>query len=541
MEISLFSIENFSDVKPLNTRLVKRLHKIATRLSTTSAKSLPQRMPKAEYEGLLRFVNHPGTTHEAMLQTHRKNVANGIATASGDVLILHDTTVLDYSNQRCADTMGPVGNSGGRGYMCHNSLAVDAETGRVIGLANQILHKRPNEKRPAGTKISRDDPRRESLLWLKACRAIGDPLPGKTVIHVADRGADTFEFLQELQESSEHFVIRSAQNRVVAADQTALDEHSKRLKRRCPSDRTDDSETTAFERLEPDSPVPGPDAGKTPAKRSRAVANSKSSSSTASEPAGTSDGNAISDNISLMHDRLRQRPAMAHWSVRVGSARGREPRMAEVSAAWDEGFIGSPRKMRGKNSRDGVKVRFLRIWEPWPPAGEEPLEWFLLTDLEVSGPEQARRVAGHYERRWIIEEYHKCLKTGLGIEELQFQTASAIDVMIGILSVVGVELLRLRDLSRDPEQVDRPAAEVVDQLAIEVLEVASGADHPIVTVGDYVTRLARLGGWLNRAKGARPGWLVLWRGQSKLMELLEYERAREKARTRIRNRSSPEM
>lgn len=95
--------------------------------------------------------------------------------------------------------------------------------------------------------------------------------------------------------------------------------------------------------------------------------------------------------------------------------------MAEVSAAWDEGFIGSPHKMRGKNSRDGVKVRCLRIWEPWPPAGEELLEWYLLTDLEVSAPEQARRVASHYERRWIIEEYHKCLKSGLGIEDLQFR------------------------------------------------------------------------------------------------------------------------
>ncbi|MBI1322348.1 hypothetical protein GC170_04055 [bacterium] len=62
-----------------------------------------------------------------------------------------------------------------------------------------------------------------------------------------------------------------------------------------------------------------------------------------------------------------------------------------------------------------------------------------------------------------------------------------------------------------------------------------------MTIGEYVTQLARLGGWLNRAKGARPGWIVLWRGQVKLMELLDYERAREKVRTRIRNRSSPEM
>lgn len=539
MEISLFSLENFAGVKPLNTKLVKRLHVIATRLSTTSAKSLPQRMPKAEYEGLLRFVNHPRTTHEVMLQTHRKNVSNAIAAASGDVLILHDTTVLDYSNPLCAETMGPVGNGGGRGYMCHNSLAVDAENGHVIGLAHQILHTRPNEKRAAGTKIGRDDPGRESLLWLKACQEIGSPPPGKTVIHVADRGADTFEFLQYQQESGQHFVIRSAHNRVIAADPAALVEHGKRLNRRRPADRTPEIETMDFERLESDSwATAASDAGMTAAPRPRAVKNSKSPASIASE---SLDGDAVSDGISLMHDRLRQRPAMARWSVRVGSARGREPRLAEVSAAWDEGFIGSPHKMRGKNRRDGVKVRCLRIWEPWPPAGEERLEWFLLTDLEVSGPEQARRVAGHYERRWVIEEYHKCLKSGLGIEDLQFRTASAIDVMIGILSVVGVELLRLRDLSRDPEQVNRPAIEVVDELAIEVLEVASKADRPIVTIGDYVTRLARLGGWLSRAKGARPGWIVLWRGQVKLMELLDYERAREKARTRIRNRSSPEM
>jgi len=70
-----------------------------------------------------------------------------MAEANQVVLVIHDTTELDYSGRNTLH-LGPIGNGGGRGWECHNSLAVDPNTRAVIGLANQILHRRVASRRP---------------------------------------------------------------------------------------------------------------------------------------------------------------------------------------------------------------------------------------------------------------------------------------------------------------------------------------------------------------------------------------------------------
>src|SRR5690606_25323982 len=63
-----------------------------------------------------------------------------------------------------------------------------------------------------------------------------------------------------------------------------------------------------------------------------------------------------------------------------------------------------------------LKIWAIRVWELDPPKGEERLEWILFTNEPVNDFEDAYRVVGWYECRWIIEEYHKAMKTGCKIE-----------------------------------------------------------------------------------------------------------------------------
>jgi hypothetical protein len=53
------------------------------------------------------------------------------------VLILHDTTELDYTSHRALSGVGPIGNGGGRGLLQHNTLAVVPTPRQVLGLAFQ--------------------------------------------------------------------------------------------------------------------------------------------------------------------------------------------------------------------------------------------------------------------------------------------------------------------------------------------------------------------------------------------------------------------
>ena len=60
-----------------------------------------------------------------------------------DILVLHDSTELDYTTHFALTGLGQIGNGNHRGYICHNSLAVDPKNREVLGLLNQVLHHRP--------------------------------------------------------------------------------------------------------------------------------------------------------------------------------------------------------------------------------------------------------------------------------------------------------------------------------------------------------------------------------------------------------------
>ena len=52
-------------------------------------------------------------------------------------LIVHDTTILDLSNHRALEGIGPVGDGGGRGFSQHHSLVVIPQPRQVVGLVYQ--------------------------------------------------------------------------------------------------------------------------------------------------------------------------------------------------------------------------------------------------------------------------------------------------------------------------------------------------------------------------------------------------------------------
>src|SRR5256885_8582131 len=98
--------------------------------------------------------------------------------------------------------MGQIGNGNGRGYLAHHSLAVDAETGEVLGLTNQILHSRVKASKTEKAAERRARASRESRLWIRGTAGLPDD---QRIIDVCDSGADNFEFLEhEVHRSEEH-------------------------------------------------------------------------------------------------------------------------------------------------------------------------------------------------------------------------------------------------------------------------------------------------------------------------------------------------
>ena len=227
---------------------------------------------------------------------------------------------------------------------------------------------------------------------------------------------------------------------------------------------------------------------------------------------------------------LRTLPELSRRAVQVPARDGRPARQAEVALAYAAVQIRPPEQPNGKHRDEPLRVGAVRVWEVNPPADVgEPIEWFLLTNVAVESVEQAWEKADWYTCRWVVEELHKGMKTGCSIEAPQFTTAAALRPMIALLSVVAVALLNVRDLSRQEQTSGLPAERFVPQEYVQVLSGWRYQQGRPLCVREFYLALARLGGHLNRKRDHPPGWLILWRGWTKLHLMVEGARAARRA------------
>jgi transposase-like protein len=217
--LSRFALEHFGQAELRDVRRTKRLVQVAGRIVAHPGGTLPEKMAEpADLKAFYRLMNCPAVTHAAVMETHRQLTLSRMRECDGVVLLIHDTTQLDYTGKHSLGKLGQIAKGFHRGYLCHNTLAVEAESGRVIGLASQILHTRPEvpKHEPRKERLRRAD--RESRLWTRGSEAVGAPPAGRTWVDVCDRGADAFEYLDHKHARGGWYVVRSKHDRVVWAD-----------------------------------------------------------------------------------------------------------------------------------------------------------------------------------------------------------------------------------------------------------------------------------------------------------------------------------
>lgn len=152
----------------------------------------------------------------------------------------------------------------------------------------------------------------------------------------------------------------------------------------------------------------------------------------------------------------------------------------------------------------------VRVWEEHPRAGSEPLEWVLCTSLACDTDRVLGFVAQGYGLRWLIEEFHKCEKTGCQVEMRRLEDTQRLEPLIGLLSVLAIWLLRLKFVARD--QPDLPACQVFEEPMVRVMARYLRRPAPTLSVGDFWRGIGRLGGHPGRKGDGPVGWLRAWRG-----------------------------
>lgn len=159
------------------------------------------------------------------------------------------------------------------------------------------------------------------------------------------------------------------------------------------------------------------------------------------------------------------------------------------------------------------------VQEVQPPAGVTPVQWVLLTSLPVESFDEAWQVIDDYEHRWLIEEYHKVIKSGCNIEGPALRTAGRLAPLIALISVIGIRLFQMKLLGRS--QRTAPAKTHVPGSWLTCLQLARPKVNATdMTVYEFFRELAKLGGFLGRKHDGEPGWQTVWGGFQKLQSLL---------------------
>lgn len=230
---------HFADAQLGDRRRTRRLVQAAADIAAQPEKSFTQVFDWNDLRGFYRLCQEEDVSHPAILQPHCQRTRQTIA-QQPLVLILHDTTELDFTSHKALQGLGPIGDGNGQGFLQHNSLAVVPQPQQVIGLTHQQLRVRP-PKAPRQSSYQRKQRQRESQLWIEGIVAAGPAPEGCLWVDVADRGGDSYEAMQAARAVGHHFLFRVCQDRLVQAGTTAAEQatHLLRYARSLPSQGTD--------------------------------------------------------------------------------------------------------------------------------------------------------------------------------------------------------------------------------------------------------------------------------------------------------------
>ncbi len=143
-----------------------------------------------------------------------------------------------------------------------------------------------------------------------------------------------------------------------------------------------------------------------------------------------------------------------------------------------------------------LMLTVLHAREPEEPVGRPRIDWKLITDLPVDSHDAA-------------------------VEKLQLRTAERLVRLLAVFCILSWRVFWLTMLIRARPNLE-PAL-VLTGLETKILDRLipdSTADPPAArTLSLYLIKIARLGGYLDRAKDPPPGNIVMWRGLSRLTDI----------------------
>jgi Transposase DNA-binding/Transposase Tn5 dimerisation domain len=209
---------------------------------------------------------------------------------------------------------------------------------------------------------------------------------------------------------------------------------------------------------------------------------------------------------------------LGEFKIKLRSRKNIPARVATLSVRARKICLISPKRPRKQMGKmPSIHCWILNVKEINSKA-KDKLEWKLLCSRHINNLSDALECIEQYKYRWLIEEYHKAIKTGLGAEKLQLESAHALFAAISIMNIVALRLIDLREKVKEQENVLHQNA-ILSALEIKILEMKAG--KKINTYRELLFAVGQLGGFLGRKGDGTPGMITLWRGMNTLRLMVE--------------------
>jgi hypothetical protein len=230
---------------------------------------------------------------------------------------------------------------------------------------------------------------------------------------------------------------------------------------------------------------------------------------------------------------LDAQPAGGTYALDVPAGPHRKARLAHMVVRWGRVTL----RLRDKRGRREQPLELSVVWareQGTTANNEKPLDWVLLTHVQVETFDQARHIIYGYTLRWRVEEFHKTWKTGAcQVERTQLRTQRAVTLWATILAAVAVRVERLKRLARTTPELSADVELSEHEIkALIVLRRDIKSRNEVIadttpTVGQATLWLAELGGYTGKSSGGPPGSITIRRGldylrpAAKLLQILQ--------------------
>jgi hypothetical protein len=455
--------DEFANAELKDLRRNRRLDKVVTALAKTPAASISAASGGwGETLAAYRLLHCSAVTSSALIAPHQEAVVQRCAQYEC-VVVAQDTTELDFTHMKEMEGLGPLNDEKRRGFYMHGLYAI-SEGGVPLGLLDADINIRKDEHfRINAKRKKRPIEEKESYRWVEGYRKTQElalKLPECEVISISDREGDIYEVFEAWQKLDgdgprAEWLIRANQDRALLGIE-------------------DGESSKLFEALE---------------------------------------NSAVLGEIEFDIRAKKLRTTKKKGNTKAS------PRSARTVRQTIRAMKITPRPPH----RPGKKIAAVSFWavlaeEIDPPEGEDPVRWVLLTSKEAGTFEEACRILTLYLRRWDIEVFHRVLKTGCRVEQIQLKKAESVIKALMIYSVISWRILYLTHLGRYYPEL--PCGSVFEEAewkaTCAVVKRKKEAGEP--TLGEFILIVGKLGGHLGRKSDGPPGPQSIWQGMTRIRD-----------------------